>query len=115
MQPMHPFSSHQLTDALRERLHLYRLTQREEQIVGLLLEGLSNKAIGQSCSVTEQTVKDHLKHIYRKTGVRRRTALIATLLRFPPTVIGKPAAQERGDEVRAGAYWSRRQGEDSAD
>ncbi len=115
MQPARPSYSHLLVEVLRERLHLYRLTHREEQIVELLLEGLSNKAIGQSCSITEQTVKDHLKHIYRKMGVRRRTALIATLLRFPPTVIGKPPAQDRGDEVRAGGHRSRPPDNEAAD
>ena len=115
MQPARSFSSHLLTDALSERLHSYRLTRREEQIVELVLEGMSNKAIGRSCSITEQTVKDHLKHIYRKMGVRRRTALIATLLRFPPTVIGKPPAQNRGDELRAGAQQSRRWDDETGD
>ena len=115
MQPARSFSSPPLNEALRERLHSYHLTDREEQIVGLVLEGLSNRAIGQSCSITEQTVKDHLKHIYRKMGVGRRTALIAALLRFPPTVIGKPAAQDRGEEVRAGAHRSRPPDDEGAD
>ncbi len=80
MQTARPFSSHLLADVLRERLPLYRLTQREEQIVELILRGLSNKAIAADCRITEQTVKDHLKHVYRKMGVHQRTAVIAKLL-----------------------------------
>lgn len=79
----HPFTSHQFEDLVSERLQSYSLTDREKQIVGLLLEGLSNKAIAQGCNITEQTVKDHLKHVYRKMGVRQRTALMASLLQLP--------------------------------
>ena len=71
---------HLLRDAIDVRLQSYRLTHREKQIVGLLLQGLSNKDIAWSCNIREQTVKDHLKHAYRKIGVSRRTALMATLL-----------------------------------
>jgi len=46
----------------------------------LILHGLSNKAIAAGCHITEQTVKDHLKHVYRKMGVHQRTAAIAKLL-----------------------------------
>lgn len=86
MEPARPIFSHLLSDVLRERMQFYHLTRREEQIVGLLLNGLSNRQIAQRCRITEQTVKDHLKHIYRKMGVGQRTALIATLLQFSPRI-----------------------------
>ena len=77
------FSSSLLTDGVRARLRACRLTPREEQIVELLLHGMSNKVIAQVSNITEQTVKDHLRHIYRKMGVSRRGVLIASLLQFP--------------------------------
>ena len=64
----------------------YALTSREKQIVLMVLHGMSNKEIASSISIAEQTVKDHLKHVYGKTGVHQRTALCAKLLGIvPPT------------------------------
>jgi DNA-binding NarL/FixJ family response regulator len=80
MEPSPLVPSDLLRIVLRERLKPYRLTYREEQIVDLVLQGLTNKAIAAGCRITEQTVKDHLKHVYRKMGVHQRTAAIAKLL-----------------------------------
>lgn len=65
---------------LNKRLKNYGLTPREEEIVRLLCSGMSNKEIAERCGITEQTVKDHLKHVYDKVGTRQRTALIARLI-----------------------------------
>ncbi len=67
--------------ALRVHLEKYSLTERETEIVLLVLRGMSNKEIARSCSIREQTVKDHLKHAYGKVGVHQRSALHATVLR----------------------------------
>lgn len=80
MQSAGLFPSNLLRTVLLERLRSYRLTYREEQIVDLILQGLSNRAIAADCHITEQTVKDHLKHVYRKMGVHQRAAAIAKLL-----------------------------------
>lgn len=48
------------------------LTQREIQILHLVLEGQTNKAIAGKLSVCEKTVEFHLSHIYTKIGVRTR-------------------------------------------
>jgi DNA-binding NarL/FixJ family response regulator len=50
------------------------LTEREREILGAVMRGLSNKAISQEFWVTEQTVKFHLSNVYRKLGVPNRTA-----------------------------------------
>jgi DNA-binding NarL/FixJ family response regulator len=50
------------------------LTRREFEILALVTEGHSNAAIGRKLWVTEQTVKFHLSNLYRKIGVRNRTA-----------------------------------------
>ena len=48
------------------------LTQREIQILHLVLEGQTNKAIAGELSVCEKTIEFHLSHIYTKIGVRTR-------------------------------------------
>ena len=67
---------------LRMRLDAYPLTDREREIAVLVLQGMSNKQIARHCSLAEQTVKDHLKHIYNKLGVHQRTALYGKILGF---------------------------------
>ena len=51
------------------------LTSREREIVLALAEGLSNKGIGRRLNLSEGTVKVHLHNIYKKLGVKNRTAL----------------------------------------
>ena len=69
-----------LKSVFGRRLHVYSLTPRETFVAELLLRGLSNKEIAAHCRISELTVKDHLKHIYQKTGAHQRTALLARLL-----------------------------------
>ncbi len=64
----------------QQHLRAYRLTPREEQVVSQLLQGLTNKEIAARDLITEQTVKDHLKHAYRKIGVHQRIELLARVL-----------------------------------
>ncbi len=54
------------------------LTAREEQIVRLLAEGLSNKEIGARLGIAEKTVRVHMTHILDKLGVTDRTQLLIT-------------------------------------
>ena len=48
------------------------LTSRELQVIQMISEGLSNKMIAHKLSITESTVKVHVKHILNKTGLRTR-------------------------------------------
>jgi DNA-binding NarL/FixJ family response regulator len=57
------------------------LSQRESQVLGLLVEGSSNRLIAAQLVVGEETVKTHLRSIYRKLGVNDRAHAIATVLR----------------------------------
>lgn len=58
-----------------------RLTPRELELLRLVAEGLPNKAIAQRLSVSENTVKYHMKNILQKLGVRNRAEAIAHALR----------------------------------
>jgi two-component system nitrate/nitrite response regulator NarL len=51
------------------------LTRRELQIVSAVVEGASNKEIGRQFDLSEQTVKNHLSHIFDKVGVSNRLEL----------------------------------------
>ena len=53
------------------------LTERETQIVRMVVEGMSNKAIASRLSLGEGTIKSHLRNIYRKLQVRTRAEAAA--------------------------------------
>jgi DNA-binding NarL/FixJ family response regulator len=57
------------------------LTQRESEVLSLMVTGLSNRGIAGRLVVSDETVKSHLRAIYRKLGVSDRTAAVATALR----------------------------------
>lgn len=57
------------------------LTEREQELLGLLASGLSNKAIARAMSLSENTVKYHLKHILKKLSVHNRTEAAAYAIR----------------------------------
>ncbi len=49
------------------------LTEREREVLELVMHGLGNKAIAERLSVTVAAVKWHLQHIYEKLHVHSRT------------------------------------------
>lgn len=57
------------------------LTQREREVLELVVHGLSNKEIAERLSVTAEGVRWHLKHIYNKLHVHSRTE---AALKFRP-------------------------------
>jgi len=73
--------SHRLTTLLAQALQSNRsrkgpdidsLTPRERQIIKLIAGGMSNKIIARKLSITEGTVKVHVKHLLKKLGLRSR-------------------------------------------
>ncbi len=50
-----------------------QLTQRELTVLSHLAEGLSNRRIASTLSITENTLEAHLRRIYRKLMVSNRT------------------------------------------
>jgi len=57
------------------------LTQRESEILSFVVTGLSNRGIASKLVIGDETVKSHLRSIYRKLGVSDRTSAVATALR----------------------------------
>lgn len=57
-----------------------RLTDRDRQVLRLVLEGLSNKEIAGQLSISESAVKSSLQQLFAKTGVRTRGHLVRIAL-----------------------------------
>lgn len=57
------------------------LTQRESEVLELLVAGHSNKGVASKLVVSEDTVKTHIRGLYRKLGVSDRSGAIAVALR----------------------------------
>lgn len=62
-------------NAVRPHRPADTLTRRERTIISHLLQGSRNREIAQRLSITEQTVKNHLRTIYDKVGVSDRLEL----------------------------------------
>ena len=63
---------------INNRSHLFKyhqLTKREKEIVELILTGLSSAAIAEKCFVSEGTIKNHRKNIYRKLNIKSQAEL----------------------------------------
>jgi DNA-binding CsgD family transcriptional regulator len=58
----------------------YGLTKQERTLTGLVCRGLSTNEIADRLHITPNTVQDHLKSIFEKTGVSSRRELVATIL-----------------------------------
>ncbi len=56
------------------------LSRREAEVALCCIKGLTNSEIGRRLYISEQTVKFHLRHVFVKYGVKRRTELISQLL-----------------------------------
>ena len=53
-----------------------QLRAREQTIIALVRSGRSNKEIGRELGITPETVKFHLKGIFRKLNVHRRAEAV---------------------------------------
>ena len=54
-------------------------TEREQEIAGLLVEGLTNRQIADRLYISEGTVKNYISAIYDKTGIHDRVKLVVAL------------------------------------
>ncbi|MER8235310.1 LuxR C-terminal-related transcriptional regulator [Streptomyces sp. NPDC094049] len=69
--------------ALREETAVREeLTAHERRIATMMLDGLTNKQIAESFTVSTRAVELHITRIYRKLDIRRRAQLAAAIDRF---------------------------------
>ncbi|TDO92259.1 regulatory LuxR family protein [Halanaerobium saccharolyticum] len=57
----------------------FQLTEREKELLKLLIEGKNNQEIAQDLFISINTVKKHLSHIFNKTEVKNRTELVSLI------------------------------------
>nr|WP_038381478.1 two-component system response regulator NarL [Pantoea sp. IMH] len=55
-----------------EERDIEQLTRRERDILKLITQGMTNKAIARKLSITESTVKVHVKHLLKKMKLKSR-------------------------------------------
>jgi len=55
-------------------------TEREQQVLSFVFEGLANKEIASRIGVSESSVKSTLQQLFSKTGVRTRSQLVRIVL-----------------------------------
>ena len=66
-------------EAFEEACKIYRLTNREIQIILLLRQGLTYKKISEELFISGKTVDNHVQNIYEKTGANNKVALFHKL------------------------------------
>ena len=57
----------------------FRLTDREVEIVKYISEGWTNKEIARHLDISEHTVKEHVRHLLKKTKTTTRTGILAQI------------------------------------
>lgn len=93
---LHPKITHNLVEefrrlSLKEQLFksrevevrrpLHVLTRRECEVLQMLADGKSNRAIGEALFISEKTVKNHVSNILQKLEVNDRTHAVVTAIR----------------------------------
>ncbi len=57
-------------------LRKYGISARERELIGRMLRGENNQAMGEALFISPKTVENHVYSIYQKTGVKNRVQLI---------------------------------------
>ena len=71
--PLDPRAARAMLDARSAPDPLAGLSEREREVLGLLVKGLPNKLIARRLEISEKTVKSHLTRIFRELDVTDRT------------------------------------------
>jgi DNA-binding NarL/FixJ family response regulator len=82
-KPMSPFIAQRVFNHFRtfHKPASYALSDREKEVLTLLVNGNSYKMIAAHCSISIETVKKHLRNIYTKLQVNCATEAVAKALR----------------------------------
>ncbi len=98
IEPAHPARISSLLMAA------YGLTEREQDVTRLVLQGNSTVDIAGRLAVSSQTVQQHLKSIFEKTGVHSRRDLVGTVFfaHYEPRLRDNEARSGTGRPIRGG-------------
>jgi len=77
---LHPVAARRMLGTRRLE-PVEQLTEREQEVLRLVVEGATNEEIGATLFVAEKTVKTHLSAILRKLGVTNRTQAATKAIR----------------------------------
>ena len=66
--------------------HIEKISRKEQEIIILVSQGFKNREIAEKLHISEQTVKAHISHIFRKVKVTNRSQLVPLAMKFrlPP-------------------------------
>jgi DNA-binding NarL/FixJ family response regulator len=59
-----------------------KITRRDQQVLHLLVQGCSNKEIASELSISPRTVKQHLRTLFLRAGIKqgRKRVILATAI-----------------------------------
>ncbi|HEX2838439.1 MAG TPA: LuxR C-terminal-related transcriptional regulator [Phycisphaerales bacterium] len=77
------------------------VTDREEEVVALLMRGLTVQEISKHLERSPHTIHDHIKKVHVKTGVTNRGELVARALGHVPPAVAKAAPRRTRARRRA--------------
>jgi DNA-binding CsgD family transcriptional regulator len=80
----------------------YGISNRERDIIAMIVQGHTNRIIGERLFISDRTVKNHISSIYRKTGASNKVQLL-NMVRNHPGSRGGPGAPVSGQAASGGS------------